>query len=202
MLIAIILLAIASFSLFVYGLMPGDEAKSKKARRAQVDSSLPQQLEEQKQRNIKLKAEIESLNGNLEKIKADYANLTTQFNAAKQIEQGLREVLEKKEDWFKKNEEAINKLQEEKEQLKKERKDKEDELAEEFSKHVDSTRGLRDLNSKYESLEQENKEKFETIERLQHKIEGYIEEVKNRNGKVKELENTIAEMKKKEAQSE
>ena len=109
MLIAIILLAIASFSLLVYGLMPSDEARPKKARRAQVDSSLPQQLEEQKQRNIKLKAEIESLNGNLEKIKADYTDLTAQFDAAKQIEQGLREVLEKKEDWFKKNDEAINK---------------------------------------------------------------------------------------------
>ena len=124
MLIAIILLAIASFSLFVYGLSSTDGARPKKSRRPQVDSSLPQQLEEQKQRNIKLKEEIESLNSNLEKMKTDYTGLTAQLDAAKQKEEGLKEVLGKREDWFKKNEESINKLQEEKEQLKKERKGK------------------------------------------------------------------------------
>lgn len=155
MFIAIIVLAIASFSLFVYGLSSTDEARPKKSRRMQADASLPQQLEEQKQRNLRLKAEIEAANANLEKIKADYANLTAELDAAKQKEGGLREVLDKREDWFKKNDEAINKLQEEKEQLKKERKDKEKELAEEFSKNVDLTRQLRDFNAKYESLQQE-----------------------------------------------
>lgn len=206
MLIIIVILAIISICLFVYGLLPSEEYPSKKSHRRNFSSGglsvESQQLEQQKQVNARLQNQLLSLNNELEKIKAEHAALNQELEATRKSAQDYKESLEKREDWFKKNEEVINKLQDEKLKSDKERKAKEKELAEEFSKTVDLNRQVRELTQKSDSLEKENKDKFENIERLGHRIEGYLQEIKNREDEISTLKNNIIAMQKKEAESE
>jgi elongation factor G len=198
----ILALAIATFGLLVYAFLPAEPLPSRKSSRRGNVYPTEQQLSQQREQIMRLEDQIGSLRDELEKAKSQCAMLTAELEAVKKKESEAKEALEKREAWVKKDEEALSKIQEERTRLEKELKAKEKELAEEFTKNMDSNGQIRELNLKYEALDKDNKEKFENIERFKHKIEGYLEEVKKREDEIKSLNETIAQMKKKDDQSE
>jgi elongation factor G len=175
----------------------GDEEK-KKGR----DFSREQEINDKKQQIERLKAELADFRKEAEKVKSASATLESDFQATKKREEVLQEALGKREDWVKKDQEFVVKVKEERDKLEKELKKKEKELAEVFSKNVDLGRDVRDTNLKAQSLEQEIKEKSEAIEVLRHKLDWHAEQIKKREGEIRALEKTIAELKQRSEESE
>jgi len=143
----------------------------------------------------RLEEKMSFLTTELEKVKADYANLQKEFETARAKETQLQEELSRGKDFVAKAEAALNKVKEENAQLKNKFIAKEKELQEEFTKGVNFNKEIRELKERLVSLEKETKDKSDQIEAAKHKLERYAEEVKAH------LE-TIAGFKKKEEISE
>ena len=144
---------------------------------------------------LNLTEQINALNPELEKLKVDYANGQQELKKLSSSEAELKAELARKEDWFSKNEEILEKTKQEYGELKKNFSEKEKELTKEFSKNVKLNVKLRETAEKIPLLEKTNKEKADKIEQAKHQINRHLEEEKK-------LSNTIAELKKRQEASE
>jgi predicted nucleic acid-binding Zn-ribbon protein len=164
--------------------------------------SKDQEIRDKKQQIERLKAELADLRKEMEKLKSTSLTTESELENTRKREQELKGSLGKREEWVKKDQEFVAKIKEERDNLEKELKQKEKELTEVFSKNVDLTRDIRDISLNTQALEQEIKEKSESIEILRHKLEWHAEESKKREDNIRGLEKTIAGIKKASEESE
>ncbi len=202
MLMLIVSIGVASLGLLVYGLWPAAASGRKKTSRRPAVCLKPNVGLQQQDPRLRMQSEIESLKNSLAQAEAQFNQAKKEMEPLRQKESELKEALQKREEWFKKEEQSIAALQEERVRQDKELRNKEDELAQEFTKNVDLKRQAEQLRLKYGSLEEEGKGKTEEIEKLKHKVAAREEEIKNREEKIKSLDKIIAGMKKKESESE
>lgn len=147
-------------------------------------------------------SEPDLLKSQFENLKTEHEAIKNQLQESKEREQNLKETLAQKEDWVQKSEEALNKIKQNATRLEGSFKDKEKELTEAFTRNVDLSRQISDINLRAGNLEKDNKEKTEMIRTLQHKIDSYAKEMGRREAEIKSLQDTIAQMKKREEESE
>jgi len=143
----------------------------------------------------RLENKVGSLEVELEKIRAEYADTQKEFNAVKASESRLQEELSRRQEWVGKSEEMLNRVKDENLDLKNQFIVKEKELQEEFTKGVNLNKAIRELNEKLGVLDKEIKDKSDQIEAQKHKIEKHVNEIKT-------LKATITDFKKKEQISE
>lgn len=139
--------------------------------------------------------ELETLNAELEKIKAEYLSLNQQFETVKKKETELQAELQRKQEWFNKNEEEFKKIKERNVELEKKFGDKETEIKDLFSKNVDFNKKLKEAGDKVSLLEADSRQKSDQIEAFKHQLEKYAKEAQEHAA-------TAAELKKKEDLSE
>ena len=142
-----------------------------------------------------LTKQLNTLNPELEKLKKDHTKAQQELKTLSIKEGELTAELARKEEWFLRNEEILEKSKQECAELKKKFSEKEKELTKEFSKNVELNVKLRETAEKIPLLEKTNKEKAEEIEQMKHQINRHLEEEKK-------LSNTIAELKKRQEASE
>jgi elongation factor G len=176
----------------IYGLFLSSDSGAQAPPRRKLGAQEPVGREQKIQR---LEAQIASLEEELQKTKANYEQAQKGLEEAKAREPKVQEELARRQDWVTKSEEMLNKVKEENLDLRNKFVAKEKELQTEFTKSVDLSRNLREVNEKLEALEKEIKEKVDQIEAQKHKIEKHIQEVKKH-------QETIAEYKKKEQVSD
>lgn len=198
-LIIIAILGSAGLILSVIGLWPA--SGKKRERKKSVDAS-QMQAQAALQQRFRFEERIKELDNELEQARTECLRAKNELESVRKKENELREVLAKKEGWAGKEQMVISELQKERTELAKQLKNKEQELTQEFTKNVDSKKQLEQASLKYASLEKETKEKSEMIEILRHKVEGREQEIEKLAAQIRALENTISEMKKKEAESE
>ena len=168
---------IVGISLAAYGLFFAPEEssrkKTKKVRPPDIKSTPDLLLQEQK---LKSQEQITSLEGELEKLKADYALLQNALEEAKKKELMAQEEFKRRQEWVDKSEDALKKAESRSLELEKRFFEKEKELQEGFSKNVNLTRELKETKDTVEALTKESKEKTDQIEALKHKVEIQIQE--------------------------
>jgi elongation factor G len=142
-----------------------------------------------------LNSQMQALQGELEKTKSDYSRIQKEFDTVKRNELQLQEELNRRQDWVKKSEEMLDKVKEENLGLKNNFMAKEKELQEIFTKNVNFSKEVRELNEKIQELAKGDKDKADEIEFLKHKVERLTAEIKTHVA-------AIAEFKKKEDISE
>ncbi len=197
------IMAAIGFSATVYALFFLDDASSKKSRRKLTkDSPEGQEISFKDQKISKLEDSLGSLRSELEKARTDYVRMQNQAEHIKKQEDGLKEELVKRDSWVSKGEELLDKVKERQASIEETLKIKERELTAEFSKNVNLQRDLRDLSEKFQLLAKENKEKSDEIESLKALIERKDKELERRLKDIQAHINTIADMKKKAAESE
>lgn len=126
------------------------------------------------QRNQRLEEESRDLKSQLEKAQADYVNLQKEVKDSRQQYPDLKTELSRRQAWVQAAEDNLKKIQERNFELEAKFKAKEKELETEFSKNVNFTREIRELNEKNKALEEEAKKKAEEIEIFRHKLEKQI----------------------------
>jgi len=177
-----------SISFVVYGLFaPGDSAAPAKPRRRE---SLPEQEREPQvkaEKSSKPEEELSALKSDLEKARAYTSTVQGELASLKEKEATFNAELSKREEWVAKSDEALKKVKERNAELENKFQDKEKELQEEFSKNVDFTRQVRELNEKVKNLEKENKDSSSEIEKMKHRIEKLLSENQEHLGKIKEF---------------
>jgi elongation factor G len=151
---------------------------------------------------VKLEEQINALNAQLEKIKGEYSGAVEEIEVLKKKELDAGEELVRKDDWVAKSEEALNKVKAECVEFEKRFIVKERELQAEFTKNVDLVRLEREITEKCQLLERENKSKSDEMQFMKVQIERFIKEAKDNAEQIRAHTNSIAEMKKKEQQSE
>lgn len=181
MTIFLVILALISIGFIAYGLFsPLPTARPKRPKKkplAAEERVYPESevgLKEQK--ILKLEKEIGGLRGELEKAKADYQKMQNVEETLKQKEANFKEELAKREEWLAKNEADLKKIKEQDLGWEKKIQEKERQLQEEFSKNVNLSRELEELNAKNKVLDKENKDKFDEIEAMRHKINQLLQE--------------------------
>lgn len=198
----ILIIGIAGLGLVVYALLPTAASKIKKDKTKPLRYPQEPPVYSGQQQTKAPGTDFDLLKNELESLKANYAVATTNLEAAKKKEEELKGELEKREQWVKKDQDEIRRLQEEKTRAENELKNKQKELTEQFNQNVDLARQIREINLKYESLEKENKERLEGLERLKYKIEAHVKEINSRADEIRSFKDTIAQMQKKETESE
>jgi elongation factor G len=180
--------------LIIYGLFPFSDvalAGGVKLKRKQGRSQNGPGADSGDQKVLKSEQEISGLTNELERIKADYLNLENEVKILRQKESRFEEELAKRQDWVAKSDESLNKVKERNLELEKKFLEKEKGLQEEFTKNVDLTRDIREINERFKALEGQDKAKDSDIEIMKHKIEKLLKEAKG-------YQATIAEYKKQE----
>lgn len=180
MLPLIIGIIVVGIVLALYGLFSNDNNKAK------VESQA---------KEVKAEEELETLNSELEKIKAEYLSLNQQFESVKKKETELQAESQKKQEWFNKNDEEYKKIKERNAELEKKFGDKEAEINDLFSKNVDLNKKIKEAGDKVSLLEADNRQKSDQIEAFKHQLEKYAKEAQGHAA-------AAAELKKKEDLSE
>ncbi|MFA5101221.1 MAG: hypothetical protein WC547_10090, partial [Candidatus Omnitrophota bacterium] len=197
--IAITIVLFAVYFLFV-AQSPGQGQVAKK--KGPVFNAPPDQEASRNIKIAKLEGIIEALKLDLEKAKQENSGAAAEIEKAKQETADARADLKRRQDRDSANEEVVNKLKRDATAIKEQLVSKEKEMANEFSKNVDFTRTIRDMNMTIEGLEKANTLKAEEIEKLKHKVVGHEAAVKAANAQVQELQKTIADYKKQLEESE
>ena len=185
MFFAIIGLAVGSIVLIIYALLPAGQPEARKKGRA--SRILSPELDSQRQRISTLQEQTESLKDELEALRLKYLNAQQEFETAKKQNADLKEQLDKREEWTKKNEEFLNREKQKGFESSERSKQKEKELLETFSKNVDLNRGLKERQDRLKLSDDENKKKSIEIQNLKAAIEGLTEEVHRHKGDAAEL---------------
>jgi len=162
----------------------------------------PQEREVDEQKISRLESRLNSLRGELETAKTEYAGMKNELEEVQKRETTLKEEIARREGWVKKGEEISNKIKGENAEIEQAIKNKEKELTAEFSKNVNLTRELREANEKNILLTKESKNKSDEIKYLKALIEKNTAEL---NAKTKEIQTHISDinrMKKQAAESE
>ncbi len=190
-----VFLGVALVAYAVYGILSTQASGAKTKPKRKIATFPETELSSGQQKILGLQEQIRTLENELEKAKADYANLQKECEIAKTKESGLQEELIRRQEWVAKSEEMLNKVKEENLEYKNKFLEKEKGLHEEFQKNVNLNKENKELNDKIASLEKEIKDKSDQIEAGKHQIERHAKEIKAHL-------DTIAELKKKEEISE
>jgi elongation factor G len=161
------LIIFAVYELFI-------DEPDKKKKKKEPKNALGQTASLGELRNQRLEEEVKDLKIQLEKAQSDYVNLQKEIKEFNQQCPDLKTELSRCQEWVKVAEDNLRKIQERNFELETKFKAKEKELETEFSKNVDSTREIRELNEKNKALEEEGKKKTEEIEIFRHKLEKQI----------------------------
>lgn len=163
-------------------------------------------LERLNEKNMKLQEQNNALSVELEKIKIDFAEMQKEMQKASEVLKGkeneFQEESARKSAWVAQSEEMLNKAKEQAAELEKRFIAKEKELQEEFSKNVNLMRDQRESTQKASALEKENKRLADEMLSLKAQAEKSANEMKESVKQIQTFTYSIAEMKKKEAQSE
>ncbi len=195
------LIFISGYTLYNY-FLPEDTGRKEGKQKRQTQIPVNPEIAAKEEKISKLADQISSLKSELEKARADYANLQDEIKITKKKESELKEELLKREQWVTKSDEQVNKVKEQSADFDKKIRDKEKELKEEFGKNIDLSRQLREAEENYKLLEKESKGKSDEILSLKAKIERYNKEMQEREKQIKAHTETIAAMKKDLAESE
>lgn len=144
---------------------------------------------------VRLRQDIQSRDMELDNTRAQYERIKLDLEKARSAEAKARDELARREEWVARHVEDVNRAQEQRAALSKQSLSKEKELQEEFSKNVDLSRQIRELNDKITELVRESKDKTEQIEILKHQIDRHKEMTKKHK-------DAYAELKKKDEISE
>lgn len=192
----------AGLGLAVYALYtPPSGAAAEKIPKKSI-KDLIQEQEVLKENNLRLEERLTGLKGEFDKLTADYSNLQQEKETLRKKEADLRGELTRREEWVNKSEEALKGARGESEESKKEFLKKENELQEEFSKNVNLAREIREIGQKCRQLEEENKKISDEREKIKHQAERLMKEAEDKTQEAKAHLDAIAQMQKKEAQSE
>jgi elongation factor G len=192
MLILIGIIFLAGIGLSAYALMAPSGPKPQRPQKR-----TPKEEEEySKDKKVRiLEEQVASLNIEMEKTASIYNNLHKEYELLKEKEAQFDDELARREEWVKRSDTDLKKIQEERLGLERQFLTKEKELQEEFAKSVNLNRELRQVAERIPHLENEIKVKEDQIESLKHQIEGYIKEIKKRD-------EAIGAFQKKEKESE
>lgn len=198
------IIAVSIILVVVYFLFaaPSSSRQAGKKRGQASGSSADQEANRNALRISKLEAEIEALKLELEKARQETATARNDVEKARKEAADARAELQRRQDRDSANEELFNKLKRDASGVKEQLLDKEKELALEFSKNVDLSRQIRDLNINIEEQEKANKTKADEIEKLRHQIVGHTAAIKAANAQVQDLQKTIASYQKQLEESE
>ena len=179
----------------LYGIFVSSEAERVRQPKRKAYAPRPVDFSYKEEKIQRLEKEVFSLESELEKIRAAYANEKKQFENAHAREEQLKEELSRRDDWVAKSEEMLDKAKEEALDLKKKFVQKENELQQEFTKGVNLNREISRLSEKLVVMDRDIKDRADMIEAQKHQIERLSKEIKTH------LE-SIATYKKKEKESE
>ncbi len=196
----LMIFAITAILLVVYFLFGAPQTSQTAGQKG--PGPLPQQDAARSARIAKLEAQIEDSKRELEKERQETAAARADIEKAQKDAADARADLQRRQDRDNANEELFNKLKKDATGVKEQLLDKEKDLAHEFSKNVDLSRQIRDLNITIEGLEKANTAKAEEIEKLKHQVIGHAAAVTAANARVQEFQKTIADYKKQLEESE
>jgi len=195
------LIFICGYALYDY-FLPEDTGRKEGKQKRQTQAPVNPEIAVKEEKISKLEGQISSLKSELEKARADYANLQDEIKIIKKKESELKEELLKREQWVTKSDEQLNKVKEQSADFDKKIRDKEKELQEEFGKNIDLSRQLKEATESYKLLEKESRGKSDEILALKAQIERYTKEIQERGRQIKAHTETIAAMKKDLEESE
>ncbi len=189
------LVFISAYLLYDYFSSSGSQIKERKQKKY-TEPIINQEISAKEEKISKLEGQISSLKSELEKARADYANLQKENEVTKKKESELKEELLKREEWVKKSDGQLKKVKEQSADFDKKILIKEKALREEFEKNVDLNRQLREATEQYKLLEKESKGKSDEVQSLKAQIERFTKEILGREKQIREHVETIAVMKK------
>ncbi len=189
------LVFISAYLLYDYSSSSGSQIKERKQKKY-TEPIINQEISAKEEKISKLEGQISSLKSELEKARADYANLQKENEVTKKKESELKEELLKREEWVKKSDGQLKKVKEQSADFDKKILIKEKALREEFEKNVDLNRQLREATEQYKLLEKESKGKSDEVQSLKAQIERFTKEILGREKQIREHVETIAVMKK------
>ena len=189
----VILFVGAGVSLYSISLLVTPSAAAKPRPKQQPGLPVIEQADTSRQNKItKLENQISELQALAQKQQADYQGLGVQFEQSRKNEVDLKDQLVKRDEWKKKDEEIVRKIESEHKELQNKLKDKEKELQDTFTKSVEGVRQARELGEKIKALEADAKIKTDETEAQKHKLARYAEENSAQAATIKELQSTIA----------
>ncbi len=169
---------IAALGLTAYGLFSPLEAKPKKKQKRDSvrDQSFAQNpLKEQKD---KLEDELVSLENQLQEAGAANQKMRAELEDARANAATAQEELNRREEWFKKSHEDIEKLQERALEAERQFLTKEKELKDLFTKNIDLKRQFEEAESRIKDIQGELKKRDESAELARHQKDKALEEAK------------------------
>ncbi len=189
----ILIVLVPAAGMIIYALFAifssGDNYKNKKERKKNIASSLSSLPDLRDQKISALNEKVRSLETELEQSKTAFAAEQAKFKEAENKDAGLKQELNRREEWVAKSEEMLNKVKAENLELKNKFIEKEKESQDEFTKNVNLEKEARELKEKALALEMTIKEQSEQIEIQKHKIEKNEEDIKNHLKTILEFKN-------------
>ena len=184
MVIILGIILVVTFALVAYAFMPSEELTQKR-RPQRRDLNFG---ERQFKSTVTDSAALRGLQDELDSLRNKYEGMRVELEQARKENSQLKEELQRREQWFKKDEDVRRRFKEEAEEASKKFLEKEKQLQEEFSKNVELSRQLRDLNAAYRASEEKNKQLAEQVEIFRHRLEKDAQELKTQQKRIAELE--------------
>ncbi len=189
----ILIVLVPAAGMIIYALFAifssGDNYKNKKERKKNIASSLSSLPDLRDQKISALNEKVKSLETELEQSKTAFTAEHAKFQEAVNKDAGLKQELNRREEWVAKSEEMLNKVKAENLELKNKFIEKEKESQDEFTKNVNLEKEARELKEKTLALEKTIKEQSEQIEIQKHKIEKNEEDIKSHLKTILEFKN-------------
>lgn len=181
----------------VYGVFTADKSEPHSKLKVQDPplSQVPQEDPGREQKIQRLQSQVAKLESQLEEAKAASIDEKSGFLAAKEKEGEFSVELKRREEWVAKAEAELAKIKAENLDLNKKFTTKENELQEEFTKNVNSTRELREIKAALEAKEMACRLKEDQLQVQKHQSESQLKSINEHLA-------TIAEFKHKEKISE
>lgn len=204
MIAIIVVLFVATLGFLALAFTPEDtgERKEKRPKKFSPEQQQSQELENLREKNLKLEEQVNALQIELEQNNIVYSEIKKEQEELKQKEIDLNLELTKRDSWASRSEDMMNKAKEECEKLEKKFLEKERELQEEFTKNVNLLRQEREASEKLVKAEKEKKDLSEEIQSFKAQAEKANKELELKNEEIKKFTAAIEVMKKKEAESE
>ncbi len=189
MVIYLLLIAVViGAGLVIYALLP-DEEKTEKLERI-----CKERLEARERKIEDLQAEISNMAGRAKEMEEGNKKLNLALEESQKREEKLKQEMERRQEWVKAGYEKADKIKSVIPEMQKALQDKEEELEKEFSKNVDFSRKVRELENSLKEVISEKKALEARNKELSEKLGLYT-------GKVEEYVNTIARLRKKEEET-
>ncbi len=175
MLIGFAIISSAVIIWVVYTLFFSSEAGKEPKKKQKSIIEVEEDFQKEKS---KLTKQMDVLELELKKVKADYLSAQQELETLRKQESDARAEMVKLKEWHDKSVLELEKVKKENVVFKKDFLEKEKELTGEFSKNVKLNTKIEEVTRKLQSLEKENQEKVEDVKRMEHQVNKHIEEEK------------------------